>query len=188
MTDFSKDDLSDIETFAGALVLRLATFDDIALCRVGQDKVGVAPGHPQRPAMLNAVKARALALGYAGPAFPTRDPDGALVRQSLLATAMAGVPRDAGWADKLIWIEGQISALDLDAPDLAAQLARLTASYQPPASTAPATAQGLTPALGASAGVSASCLGGAHDWGEPGLNGWRTCQRCQIVNVISANT
>jgi hypothetical protein len=191
MTEFSREDLSDIETFAGGLALNLFTFADVALCRVGQDRVGVPPAHPQRPAMLNAVKARALALGYTGPALPTRDPDDALVRQNILATAMAGIPRDPGWADKLTYIEGHAAALDLDAPDLDAQLARLKASHQPPA-TAPTAAPavpGFVPARGSPSGAAASCLGGSHDWGAPSdLTGFRTCRRCGLTNVIDSRS
>ena len=187
MTDFAKEDLADIETFAGGLVLRLFTFADVALCQVGQDKVGVAPGHPQRLAMLEAIKARALALGYAGPPFPTRDPDDAICRRRLLATAMREVPADAGWADKFLWAEGQIADLDLDDPDLTAALERVQASYQPPAAKAATpAAPGFSPDNSAQQ-AAAACLGGAHQYGEADPFGWRTCARCGVVSTVSAD-
>jgi hypothetical protein len=187
MTDFSKEDLADIETFAGGLALKLFRFKDVALCSVGQDKVGVAPGHTQRLAMLDAIRARALALGYAGPAFPARDPDDAICRRRLLATAMRDVPTDALWSDKFLWAEGQIADLDLDDPDLTGALQRIQATYQPPEpKAATPAAPGFSPDNSAQQ-AAAACLGGSHQYGGPDPFGWRTCARCGVVSTIPAD-
>jgi len=182
---FTDADLDLIETFSGAIVLGLASFDDVALCRVGQDHIGVPPGHPRRAALLEALKARALALGYDGAPFPDRDPDDALFRLHLLAQAMDVVPRDAGWAAKLVWMEGQLAGLDLDAPDLAAQVAALQAAYTPSSPAAPPIDPNLFGLPYASVAAAVGCVGGKHAWGPPDGRGWRTCAACGTVNTIT---
>jgi hypothetical protein len=190
---FTSGEAREIETYAALIAAGVCDYTEIALGKAAYagGRIGVDANSPHRQQMLAAIRTVAVSKGYAGPAFPERDPHPALGRRAVLLELMAGEPRDAAWLEKREFYEGAIGDIALDDPTAVAALkAKLRAAYQPSApepSPAADTSPAAHPWAGRAPAVNLetySCSRGQHRWGERNEYGHRTCLACGVVNIM----